>query len=330
MGIRVVKTALAALAALYTAHYLDLQPPLSAGLLAILGVEVTRLRGLKNAFVRFVASVLGLFFASLLFIVLGFHIWTISIFILLTFPVLSRIHLKDGIVTSAVIVFHIYAREEVTMELIGNEIMLLLTGLGWATVINLLYVPKEEKKVLELRLITEEKFSAIFHNMAQTLRTPSLVWDGEEVLEASKAIEEGTRRAELSLENRIWGQDGAYWRYWPTYFDMRHQQFESIGQMLVHLSLVYESLPQGELIAELFDHLEDDVKSDVYEGAVEQSLSQLRARFRSMPLPITRKEFEVRAALLQLMLELERYLGIAKRWKKQKNSQKTAAREQSF
>lgn len=329
MGIRIIKTALAALAALYTAHYLDLQPPLAAGLLAILGVEVTRLRGLKSAFVRFMASVLGLFFASLLFMVLGFHLWTISIFILLTFPVLSRFQLKDGIVTSSVIVFHVYAREELTSAIIGNEIMLLLTGLGWATVINLLYMPKEEKKLQELRRITEEKFSVIFHYMAQTLRTPSIVWNGEEVLEASSVIEDGSRRAELNLENRLWGQDGEYWRYWPTYFDMRQQQFESIGQMLVLLALVYETLPQGELVAELFDHLSDDVKSDVYEGAVEQNLSQLRARFRSMPLPATRKEFEVRAALLQLMLELERYLGIAKRWKKQKNSQKTAVRDQS-
>ena len=329
MGIRVIKTALAALAALYTAHYLNLQPSLSAGLLAILGVEVTRLKGLKSAFVRFMASVLGLFFASLLFMLLGFHVWTISIFILLVFPVLSRFRLKDGIVTSAVIVFHVYASEEVTTAIIGNEIMLLLTGLGWATVINLLYMPKEEKRLLELRRLTEEKFSVIFHYMAQTLRSPSLVWNGEELLEAGNVIEDGTRRAELNVENRIWGQDGDYWRYWPTYFDMRHQQFESIGQMLVHLSLVYETLPQGELVAELFDLLSDDVKSEVYEGAVEQNLSQLRGRFRSMPLPATRKEFEVRAALLQLMLELERYLAIAKRWKKQKKSQKTAAHDPS-
>ena len=171
MGIRVIKTALAALAALYTAHYLNLQPSLSAGLLAILGVEVTRLKGLKSAFVRFMASVLGLFFASLLFMLLGFHVWTISIFILLVFPVLSRFRLKDGIVTSAVIVFHVYASEEVTTAIIGNEIMLLLTGLGWATVINLLYMPKEEKRLLELRRMTEEKFSVIFHYMAQTLRS---------------------------------------------------------------------------------------------------------------------------------------------------------------
>ncbi|BBH19767.1 hypothetical protein Back11_11120 [Paenibacillus baekrokdamisoli] len=329
MGIRVIKTAVAALAALYIAHYLGLQPPLAAGLLAILGVEVTRMRGLKSAFVRFIASVLGLFFASLLFMLLGFHLWTISIFILVTFPILSRFYLKDGVVTSSVIVFHIYAREEVTAALIGNEILLLLTGLGCATIINLLYMPKEEKRLTELRRQTEEKFSVIFSYMAQTLRTPTIVWNGQELLEASKVIEEGRRRSELSRENRIWGQDDEYWRYWPTYFDMRQQQFESIGQMLVQLAFVYETLPQGELVAELFDHLADDVKSDVYEGAVEQSLTELKERFRSMPLPVTREEFEIRAAILRLMHDLLRYLEIAKRWKKQKDSRKAVTRGQS-
>ena len=276
MGIRVIKTALAALAALYTANYLGLDPPLAAGLLAILGVEVTRMKGLRSAFVRFIASVLGLFFASFLFFFLGFHLWTISIFILLAFPILSKFHLKDGIVTSSVIVFHIYAHKAVTVGLIGNEIMLLLTGLGWATVINFLYMPKEENKLFELRCLSEEKFSAIFYYMAQSLRSPDLVWNGEELLEANKMIKEGRNKSELNRQNRIWGQEDESSRYWPRYFEMRQQQFELIGQMLEKLSLVYETVPQGELLAEVFDHLADDVKSDVYKGDVEQRLSERR------------------------------------------------------
>ncbi|REE57379.1 uncharacterized membrane protein YgaE (UPF0421/DUF939 family) [Paenibacillus taihuensis] len=328
MGIRVIKTAIAALAALYTAHYLGLQPPLAAGLLAIIGVEVTVLRGLRNAFARFMASVLGLFFASLLFILLGFHLWTISIFILFAFPILSRFHLKEGIVTSAVIVFHVYAKEEVTTHLIGNEIMLLLTGLGWALIVNLLYIPKEEHKLVELRHMTEEKFGAIFTKMAQTLRNPALVWDGEELLDAGKAIEEGIRRADVSRENLIWrelrGSFGVK-MHWSNYFEMRQQQLDSISLMLTQLAHVYESLPQGELAAELFEDLAGDLKSDVYEGKVEENRKLLGERFRSMALPTTREEFEIRAAIWHLMHELEHYLAIARRLKKQKNSLDTAA-----
>lgn len=314
MGIRVIKTALAALAAIYTAAYFDLNPPLSAGIFAILGVEVTRMRGVQSSLIRFVASVLGLFLASVLFETLGYHIWTVSLFILITFPLLSRFQLKDGIVTSSVIVFHVFDRGKVTAELIGNEVMLLLAGLGWATIINLIYMPAEDKKLKRLRDETEHLFTGIFEQIARTLRDPSYVWDGRELLDAHRAVEHGARRAAVSRENRFgWGE-----RYWEVYFVMRKDQLESIQQMLVLLAFVYETVPQGGQIADVLESMGDDVKSDVYEGNVERRLEELEQQFRAMPLPETRQEFEVRASLFQMCRELHRYLDAAKRNKRKK------------
>ena len=39
-----------------------------------------------------------------------------------------------------------------------------------------------------------------------------------------------------------------------------------------------------------------------------KKLKEMEKRFREMKLPVTREEFESRAALLQLMREMERYL----------------------
>lgn len=312
MGIRVIKTAIAAIAAIYTAIYLELTPALSAGILAILGVEVTRMKGLRSATVRFVASVLGLFFASLIFTVLGFHHWVVAIFILVTFPILSRFQLKDGILTSSVIVFQLFSYGHVTVDFIANEIMLLLVGLGWATAINFIYMPKDEHELMAIRSRLEEDFSTIFREMAITLRNPEHLWNGEELLDAHGTIEQGAQRSVRNRENRIWGQE----TYWPTYFEMRGQQLYSIQQMMAELSLVYEKWPQGELIAELLDQLAGDVKSDVYQGKAEQMVFDLMRSFRGMELPHTRDEFEIRAALFTLLHEVDRYLAIAKRLKK--------------
>ncbi|HTG70524.1 MAG TPA: aromatic acid exporter family protein [Candidatus Udaeobacter sp.] len=314
MGIRIIKTALAAIAAIYTAVYLGLEPPLGAGILAILGVEVTRMKGLKSAFVRFIASVLGLFFASLIFTLFGFHIWAVAIFILITFPILSRFHLKDGIVTSSVIVFHLFNRAEVTTGIIGNEILLLFAGLGWATIVNIIYMPKDEHQLSFYRSAIERSFGVIFQEMALTLRNPAHVWNGGEILEAYNAIEEGALRSVRNRENRLWGQE----QYWSTYFEMRRQQLESVQQMLVELAFVFEKFPQAVMIADLLDQLSFDVKSDVYEGNVEERIYNLSQLFRTMELPKSREEFEIRAALHMLLHELERYISIAKRLKKRK------------
>ncbi|WP_028561188.1 aromatic acid exporter family protein [Paenibacillus pinihumi] len=317
MGIRIIKTAVAALAAIYTALYLGLVPALSAGLIAILAVEVTRMRGIRIAFVRLVASMVGLFFASLIFLLFGFEIWALSIFVLIAFPILSRLNLKDGIVASSVIVFHMFDRQEVSWHLIGNEFMLLITGLGWALIVNLLYMPREDKALERSRRLIEQLFNRIFTEMGSTLRNPAHLWNGEQLLEAHDVIEKGLRKAESYRENRIWG----YERYWRTYYEMRSEQLESIQQMLPLLALVYEKLPQGELLAEVLGSLSEEVMSDVYEGRAERELEELEEVFRGMPLPVSREEFEIRSALLQLCRELERFLSIAKKWKKRRQAQ---------
>lgn len=318
MGIRVIKTAVAAIAAIYTAYYLDLTPALSAGILAILGVEVTRMKGLKSVSARFVASVLGLFFASVIFTLLGFHYWVVAIFIMLTFPVLSRFQLKDGILTSCVIVFQLFSHGKVNVDIIANEILLLLSGLGWATVINVVYMPREDKELLAIRARLEEDFSSIFREMATTLRNPKHLWNGGEILDAHGSIEQGVNLSIRNRENRIWG----YESYWSTYFEMRRQQLYSIQQMLAELSLVYEKWPQGELLAELLEQLAGDVKSEVYRGRAEQMVFTLMKSFREMELPTTREEFEIRASLYTLLHEVDRYLAVARRLKKKPDEQK--------
>lgn len=312
MGIRVIKTAIAAIIAIYVARYFQLEPALSAGILAILGVEVTRMQGLTKTAARFVASVLGLAFASIIFITLGFYYWTVAIFILVSFPIMSRFQLKEGIVTSCVIVFHLYSFGEVTPALIWNEICLLLVGLGSATVINMVYMPKADRELTQLRESIERNYYEIFYKLAQTLRDPSYVWSGEELLAAHAAIDKGTKISIRSKENQLWSNEA----YWLTYFEMRRQQLDAIGQMMEMVAYVHGNLKHSEHIAELLEQLGRDTRSEVYVGDVKVKLQQLAEQFRTMELPKTRPEFEIRASLLMLMHEMNRYLDVAKRLKR--------------
>jgi len=316
MGFRVIKTAAATLAAIYTALLFGVENPLSAGLLAILGVETTRWRGINVVIARFSASLLSLGLASLLFGVFGFRIWVLAFYILLAFPLLGRSGLKDGIVTGAVVVFHLFARGEVTWHAIAAELVLLVIGLGWATLFNLIYMPKENKALTELRHSTEHAFSEVFRHLAEHLRDPDSVWDGDEILRAESAIEEGIALSKRARENRLIPQDEP----WQLYFQMRRQQFESIQLMMECIALVSRHVPQAELIAVLFDRLKQDVRSEYYEGETERMLTELERGFRGMPLPKTRDEFEIRSALYHLARELRRFLSVAGRMKKRKST----------
>lgn len=312
MGIRVIKTAVAVFISIAIAKGLQLDYALSAGLLSVIGIDITIKRSLQTMATRFAATVIGLLMAAVLFAVLGFHLWTVSLFILVFYPALARFKLADSIVTSSVIVFHVVDQQAVTWGSIGNEIMLLIIGWGTSSVINVLYMPRADRRLAEIRSRVNELFSSIFLHMAQHLKDPLTVWDGRELLEVPDAIQEGLELARRAAENKVFQTgDG-----WSPYFVMRRQHFESVQRMLDLLAQVYQTLPHGEAVAKLFSDLSADVKSEYYAGNVETALLRLEREFKSMPLPVTREEFEMRSALLQLCLELKTYLSMAKKVKK--------------
>lgn len=308
MGIRVIKTAIAAVTAIYIADWLSLSSPLSAGLLAVLGVEVTRKRTLRYAFQRYASSILGLLLAALIFILFGFEIWVIALFILITYPILAYMKLKDGIITSSVIVFHVFSEAQLSIDILFNEVLLLSIGLGAGALINLIYMPGSEEKLEECRARLEQLFSDIFIYFAKHLRETNTVWDGHELLEAADQISVGLMLSERSSENRLFRSN----HYWYVYFLMRQQQLESIHRMVDIIAQVYTILPHGHLVAEMFEELSTDVKTKYYTGKVADMLEQVEQHFKQTNLPVSRSEFEVRSSIMQLALELKNYMSIAK------------------
>ncbi|UKS28964.1 aromatic acid exporter family protein [Paenibacillus sp. HWE-109] len=315
MGFRVLKTALAVVIAMYLAHILGIKTPAAAGLLAILGIEVTKKKGIQSALHRIAASLLALLMGCLLFRMIGFHVWVVGIFLLLVFPLLYRLRITEGAVTGAVVMLHLFAYEDASWGAVLNEVILLVVGLGTATLINIAYMPKADKAIVGHKEQIEVLFSAIFVNLAKHLRDNTVIWDGKELLEVSEEIEQGAGLAKRSMENRlIFGGDP----YWRVYFFMRGEQLESIHRMIDLVAQVYQTLPQGELVADILEDISHSVKQDYYTGESEKDLQELEARYKKMPLPESREEFEVRSAIFQLNRELMHYLSIAKKQKKQR------------
>lgn len=313
MGFSVLKTAVAVIIAMYLAYILGVHTPGAAGLLAILGIEVTKKKGIQSAMHRIAASILSLLIGSVLFNLLGFHIWVVSLLILIVFPVLVRLRITEGAVTGAVVMLHLFSYKSADWPSVLNELILLVIGLGSATLINIAYTPKADAALIAHKQQIERLFSDIFVNIAKHLRDNTVIWDGKELLEVSEEIERGASLANRSMENTLlFGWDP----YWRVYFYMRGEQLESIHRMIDLVAGVYQTLPQGELVAVIFEDISQTVKQDYYTGEAEKELQELETRYKLMPLPKSRDEFEVRSAILQLNRELMHYLAIAKKQKK--------------
>ncbi|AHV97742.1 aromatic acid exporter family protein [Paenibacillus sabinae] len=311
MGFRVVKTAAATLLSVMLAAAAGIPNAQGAGLLAILGVEVTRKRSVKTITARFFASVVGLFFGCGLFWLLGFHYWVLGLFVLFGFPLIVRAGFREGIVTSSVIVFRVFGQAELNLHVLIQQVELLAIGLGSAGLVNLIYMPKTGEMMYTIRKEVDGLFSIIFRQISSTLHDPQYIWDGKELIQAGSAVQRGLTAASREMENSVIHPDEA----WNVYFYMRKEQLESIQNMIQLLSQVYQHLPHGEMVAELFEQLSSDVLNEEYTGRTEKLLDKLEQEFREMQLPSTREEFEVRSAILQLCRELALYLKIAKQYK---------------
>ncbi|AIQ64334.1 hypothetical protein D3C81_107170 [compost metagenome] len=311
MGFRIIKTAAATLLSVLLAAAAGIPNAQSAGLLAILGVEVTRKRSLRTITARFVASLVGLLIGCGLFEIFGFEYWVLGLFVLLGFPLIVRSGFKEGIVTSSVIVFRVFGQAELNLGIILQQVELLIIGLGSAGLCNLIYMPKSDQMMYGIRKEVDGLFSVIFRQFSQSLRDPQYVWDGKELIQAGGAIQRGLSAAAREMENSVIHPDEA----WNVYFYMRKEQLESIQNMLQLLSQVYQHLPHGKMVAELFEQLSQDVLNEGYTGRTESLLTDLEESFKEMSLPSSREEFEVRSAILQLCRELALYLKIAKQYK---------------
>ncbi|EIT87303.1 hypothetical protein A374_00944 [Fictibacillus macauensis ZFHKF-1] len=307
IGYRTIKTAIGAGLAIAIAQWLDLQFYSSAGILTILCVKVTQKRSLISAWERVAACMIGILFAAIFFSTLGYHPWSVALLLLLFIPVLVMFHLKEGIITSAVIILHLYNLQYISIQAVLNEAALIVIGIGIALLVNL-YMPSMERTLKLRQRELEEQFKAIFMEFKQYLYEQSHMWDGKEITRAAELIDEGKNLAFRDIENHTVRYENKYYHY----FKMREKQLERIERMVPILSSLDRRYVQSLMLGDFFQSISEAVHPGNTAVKYLEIIDVMREKFREMPLPKDREEFETRSKLIALLHEIEHYLLIKK------------------
>ncbi|MDR4948501.1 aromatic acid exporter family protein [Neobacillus cucumis] len=305
IGYRTIKTAIGFAIAILIAKHLGLQNYASAGILTILCVQVTKRRSLRTAWDRFLACVLAMPFSALFFEGIAYHPIVIGIMLLVFIPIIVMLKAPDGIVTSSVIILHIYMAHHISWSLFLNELGVITVGIGVALLINL-YMPSVDKKLRNFQLKIEENFKIIFCEMVKYLRIGESSWDGKEITESANLLNVAKMLALRDFENHILREENVYFEY----FKMREKQFEIIERVLPMVTSLTSTVKQGEMVAAFLEELSENIHPGNTAYIYIDKLRDMKKEFEEMELPKTRKEFEVRAALLQLVNEMNEYLII--------------------
>lgn len=305
IGYRTIKTAIGTSAAIIIAQILGFDNFVSAGILTILCIQVTKKKSIKTSWNRFSACLLAMLFSIVFFEGMAYHPIIIGFLLLFFIPTAVMLKISDGIVTSSVIILHIYSAGEVTFDILMNELGIITIGIGVALLANL-YMPSLDQKLLEYQIQIEENFKRIFDEIVIYLRTNESNWDGLEITETAQLIEEAQVLAYRDVENRILRNENVYYHY----FKMREKQFEIIERVLPIVISISYTIEQGEMVADFMEELAANIHPGNTANRFLDKLYEMKSSFKSMELPKTREEFEARAALFQFVREMEEYLWI--------------------
>ncbi|MED3995210.1 aromatic acid exporter family protein [Peribacillus frigoritolerans] len=303
IGYRTIKTALGATLAIIIAQMLSLEYFSAAGIITILCIQVTKKKSVYASWHRFLACLIAMAYASLLFQFIAFHPLIIGLILLIFIPTAVALKINEGIVTSSVIIMHLYGSGNITFSLLINETILIAVGVGVALVMNL-YMPSVDDKLLAYQESIETNFSAILMGIVRYLRDNDHTWDGKEITETANLLNQAKSLAFRDVENHFLREEDLYYHY----FKMREKQFEIIERILPLVTNIPLVVKQSGIVADFIEDLAENVHPQNTAILYLKKLEEMEIHFRGMALPHTREEFESRAALLQLMKEMERYL----------------------
>lgn len=310
IGYRTLKTAIGAALAVFIAQWFDLTFYASAGIITILCIQKTKRRSFQMSWQRFLACILGMFFAAIVFELIGYHPLSVAVLLVIFIPVIVALKAQEGIATSSVIILHLLILGEVSVGIFLNEIGIIVIGIGMALLMNV-YIPSVEKDLEKIQKDIEENFKRIFIEFAIYLKEGDSNWDGKEITNTAQLLKKGKNIALQNIENHVLRYDDQYYHY----FKMREKQFDIIERMMPIVSSLDETIIQGKKIAIYLEELSKGVTPGVSSTNFLQKLTELQEEFKEMALPQDRREFEIRSALFSFVKEIEEYLIIKRQFR---------------
>lgn len=300
-----LKIALSAVIAIEIAEFLKLDSFISAGIIAILSVQPnTKQETLKAATLRILAFLSALLISFTSFKLLGFNSLGYGVYLLLDVGVCVFFGWTAAITINAVLISHFLLAGNMDMHMLINESLLFVIGVSTGFAANL-HLRKDPYHMEELRDSTDSSILRYLVHISKSVANKKLREEGEELFNRLNSdIEKANFVAEENYKNQFNLDD----TYDLEYINMRRNQ----AHILYQMDKIARSISLKTIST---DRVEDFIKKLAlerrnYERASEllEEFYELDASMKSIPLPVSRPEFEDRARLFAIMRLLEEFL----------------------
>lgn len=314
MALQAAKIGVGSSVAIYVASLLNLQFQASAGTIALLTLMTTKWETLKLSAYRLITFVMSTLLAWLIFTNIASSWVSYGLFILLLIIISESAGMRATISVNSVIGAHFMQTNDFSWEFIWNELMLVVIGIVIAILVNLFHLyERNRNELVRCMRYTEEKLQMILREMASYLhkekKTGTIsVWDEIKALEHKllEFIGEAYEYQENTFQSHP--------QYYIDYFEMRHQQLGLLHSLHHEMKRIRMVPDQANIIADYMTYLADFVIEVNAPDPQLEELQKILDGFRVQPLPVTRDEFESRAILYHILMDMEDFILFKKRF----------------
>ena len=300
MKLKIAKVIVSAFVALLVAQALHLTTPSAAAIIAILSVMDTKKVSLAATGQRLAAAVLALVIGMGIFAIFGFDVMSFGLYLLCYIPLAYLVKVDIGVAPSTVLVIHLWTQQQLTFELFVNELLLVTIGAGVAILLNW-YMPSYRQEIERVREEIEDKMREVLLKMSGFLTIGNGKNDGEVLQLLKEKLSEAREYVRLEAENHLTKEV----TYDYQYFEMRRDQSKLLEIMAANLNEFRWDGEEMSILSEMFKQTAQQLAEQNTASQLIDDIEELLEQFRERPLPQTRREFEKRAQLYQLLRDLK-------------------------
>lgn len=297
---------------IYIAEMIGLSFAASAGIITMLTIVTTKWETLKLSFLRMMTFLFSVALTWIFFQHINSEWIAYGLFLFILIICCDRVGWKATISVNAVIGTHFLQTHDFSVSFIMNEFLLVAIGILMAIAFNLFHNNvSEEKKIVENMRYAEQKLQLILEELASYLYSETMgsgVW--EDIIALEKKLAIYTEQA-YEFQNNTFHSHPSYYIH---YFEMRAKQCDILNNLHYEIRKIRNLPKQARIIADYITYLKDFVVEWNHPRVQLECLHKLLLDMRKDELPKTREEFESRAKLYHILMDIEEFIIYKKRF----------------
>lgn len=311
-GIYALKIALGSSVAIFIANIIGLQFATQAGVICVFSMLATAKDTIKISFVRLVSYIVTAVAAAIAFYFFKSEWLAYGVYIFITLFFAEMMGWQAALAANVVAGTHFFSIDVFTFDVVINEFYIICLGQLVALILNTMRNTDEQ----EVRLRTairdiQGRMQGLLLDTIDYIESDGQnkqIWP--ELKETMELLDHYILKSAEYEGNKLEGDAG----YFLRYFEMRRNQLMVIRNLHGELRRMKEMPVQAQVIATYIAYMSEYVTELNVPTKQLEYMDELFKQMANEPLPVTRSEFENRACLYHVLMDLEDFLIIKKRY----------------